>query len=212
MNSIKQNSSLALMIALCFWCVMGCVAPVYETAMIKPGFSLDTGISATSYAFGGLDFACYTIGLRGDIIARYATNNRIQLSVRLGVSGGYNLYDDEILPLVDGALGLKFAFKGNKVHPAVKVELEPYYANPSITPMFLLGIAGKNQPEPLTLGLRAHLVGGFMPLGIDLLGTYHFPKGYSIFAGLDIPPLFMEDEPIVIGTLGFGYSFNSKKD
>jgi|GEM_PF-6177956 len=187
---------------------VGCVSPVYEKASIEPGFKLDAGIAAMSYANQLADYQFYGLGLRGDMIARYSKKDRFEFSAQLGFGGGNSIYDSETLLLVDGGLGFKYAFCGKRVKPAIKVVLGGYTSLPAVSTAFLLGIAGKQQMEAVTLGLRTNLVRGIVPFSLDVFGILHTRKRFSVFAGLDLGPLILHEgigfPPIA--TIGVGYT------
>ncbi|TKJ43527.1 hypothetical protein CEE36_04120 [candidate division TA06 bacterium B3_TA06] len=212
MKPIRELLWIGLVSLTAFVGVTSCVSPVYETARIEPGWKFNLGVCATSFAFAATDFGFYAVGLRADAVARHAPNSWFEASARLGGGVGLDPYYGDFYPLVDGGIGFKFAYPGKRLHPALKLELEPYMMGGGIAPTFLLGIAGERQPEAVTVGIRPHLVAGYIPVGIDLLATIHSPKGHSIFLGIDIPPLFVFESPTVVATAGIGWKFGSKKD
>lgn len=189
--------------------VTGCVSPLFEKASIEPGLKFDAGVSATSYAQQLADYGFYAVGLRGDVIARYAWNHKIELSAQFGFGAGCfsDIYDGQPL-LVDGGLGLKFAFPCKTITPALKIEIEPYGPEVAVAPAFLLGIPGRKQSEAVTLGLRTDLLRGFIPYGLDVFGIIHGKKGFSIFAGLDMLPLIFYEQIQYppVATIGIGYT------
>ena len=195
--------SLSLLLAIA---TSSCVSPYYGTARIEPGWQVNTGTGVHSAVMPVLDApAVYGIGIRCDGEIGYGLDKYVKPYARAAV--GLNT---ACIGYADIGLGLQAALPVWIFTPAVKLEINSTWIQPTFSPVVLLGIGKK---EWFTLGTKTYFIAfgdPSYPEFLDVFTTVHISPRWSIFAGAEINSfidIFEDGNGYPFFTVGAGYKF-----
>jgi hypothetical protein len=180
----------------------GCIglAPVYDTAITHPGFTVGGGVGYQRYEVESSSGIVYIHdgmeGVRPDLALGYAFTNWFALTGRAGVIIGKDIPQGEPAqePLL--GLGVKFSTPWKIFNLALRAEAD-YPRLFSLTPM--IGFSTRKGHEIVTVGIQTAFgvapTGGFVSL--------HPLRGSHLFAAFG-------DGEVCFG-LGYTYTFTRKE-
>lgn len=147
----------------------------------------------------------YGVGIRYDGELGYGVGRVLKSYVRGAV--GLNTAS---LGFADIGIGFQAALPVGLITPAVKLELNSTWIQPTFTPTLILGIGKK---EWVSLGIRRHFIGfgsPDYPSFLDVFATAHISPKWSIFAGAEINSFvdtFEDGSGYPFFTVGVGHKF-----
>lgn len=183
-----------------------CVSPYYGTARIEPGLQLNTGAGLHSTLMPVFDAGpIYGIGIRCDGEIGYGIEHFLKPYARaaVGLNTAYIGY-------ADIGLGIHAALPVWIFTPAVRLEINSTWIQPTFSPVVLLGI-GKR--EWFTLGAKTYFIAfgdPNYPRFLDAFATAHISPHWSIFAGAEMNSFvdyFEDGDGYPFFTVGVGYKF-----
>ncbi|MBA7603655.1 hypothetical protein ES703_10770 [subsurface metagenome] len=183
-----------------------CVSPYYGTARIESGWQLDVGLGLHSTVVPLFDAdPMYGIGIRCDGEIGYGLDKYVKPYARAALD-----LNTAYIGYADIGLGLQVALPVWIFTPAVKLEINSTWIQPTFSPVVLLGI-GKS--EWVTLGAKTYFfpfADSNYPEFLDVFATAHISPRWSIFAGAEINSFidtFEDDNGYPFFTVGAGYKF-----
>jgi hypothetical protein len=203
MNRIREEKmKLIKWVTLCAAVMsMSCVglAPVYDTAITHPGFTVGAGIGIQEYeqesSSGVIHIHDGLRGVRPDVVASWNLNNWFAMTGRAGVIIGKDIPQGEPAQEPSFGLGLKFSTPWKIFNLALRAEAD-YPRLFSLTPM--MGFSTRKGHEIVTVGIQTAF--GIAPTGGFI--SLHPLRGSHLFAA------FGPDE-FCFG-LGYTYTFGKK--
>lgn len=194
---------IALVFIMLCVTITGCIglAPVYDTAITHPGFTVGAGIGVQEYeqesSSGVIHIHDGLRGIRPDLVASWNLSNWLAMTGRAGVIIGEDIPQGEPAQEPSFGLGLKFSTPWKIFNLALRAEAD-YPRLFSLTPM--MGFSTRKGHEIVTVGIQTAF--GIAPTGGFI--SLHPLRGSHLFAA------FGPDE-FCFG-LGYTYNFTRKED